>query len=89
MADDLPDKSVARDDVPLDDLTETLEVIVTDDESAADSGLRRLSLLLDVDVDEILLVELPGQGDTVLAACGWAEHEVTDLTLSQLGDGSP
>ena len=59
MANDFSNKSIARDDVSLDNFTKTLEVVITDDESASDSCTWLLSLLNDVDVNKVLLPEFP------------------------------
>ena len=68
MTNDFSYEPIARDDVSLDDFTETFEVVVADDEPVANGCSRLLSLLDNVDVNEILLPELPSQSDTVLAA---------------------
>ena len=81
MSNNLSDQSIARDDVPLDNLTKTFKVVIADDESATDSGSWLLSLLIDVDVHEVLFPELPSQRDTVLTACRWTEDKVTSFTL--------
>ena len=90
MAYDLTDKSIARDDVALDDLSETIkEVVIADDECAAYRCSFLLVLFDYVDVDIVILPELPGERDSILTPRGRAEEEVSSLKSVQLSDCSP
>ena len=70
MADDFANQPVAWDDVAFYDFSQTLEVVVVADyESATDCGSWLLVSLDDVDVDVVILPELPSESDAVLAPC--------------------
>jgi len=80
VADDLTNKSVAWNNVSLNYLTQTLEVVVVaDDKSATDCRAFRLVALNDVDVDVVVFPELPGQRDAILAARRRSEEEVASF----------
>ena len=80
MADYLTYESIARDDVALNNLTQTLKVVVVaDDELASNDCTRLLVLLNDVDVNVVILPELPRERDTIRASCRGTEEEVPGL----------
>ena len=82
MTNHLSHQSIARDDVSLDNLTKTIEVIVADDQAASNSCTWMLLLLKNVNVHKVLLPEFPSQSDTILAASGRSKHIVSVLTFS-------
>ena len=70
MTNDLTHQPVAWDDVAFYDFSQALEVVVVADyESATDCGSWLLVSLDDVDVDVVILPELPSESDAVLAPC--------------------
>lgn len=70
VANDLTDKSVAGNDVALNDFSQTFKlVVVADSEDTADCCSRSLVTLMDVDVNVVVLPELPSQSDPVFTAC--------------------
>ena len=85
MADDFSHEPIARDDVPLHNLSKTVEVVVADDEPASNGCSRLLLLLKDVNVHEVLLPEFPSQCDAVLASGRWPEQVVSIFALAELG----
>jgi hypothetical protein len=88
MTSDLTDESVDRDDVALDDFTQVVELIVADQKTFAYRSTLSLVLLDDVDVNEVLLEELPSQRDAVFTASRWSEDIVTDLSVLQFSQSS-
>jgi hypothetical protein len=89
MADHLTDETVAWDDVSLDDLSQAFKlIVVTDSQDATDSGSRLFVALVDVNVNVVILPELPGQSDTVFTSSRWAEEEVSSLKKVKLRDSS-
>ena len=80
MTDDLAHQPVAWDDVALNDFSQALKVVVVaNDESASDCGTRLLVSLDNVDVDVVILPELPGECDAILAPCRRSEEEITSF----------
>ena len=89
VADHISNQSIARDYVPFDDLSETLEVvIVADDQSATDGRSLLLVSLNDIDMHVVVFPELPGERDAILTTGRWPEEEIARLQLIQLRDGS-
>jgi len=88
MTSDLTDESVDRDDVALDDFTQVVELIVADQKTFAYRSTLSLVLLDDVDMNEVLLEELPSQRDAVFTASRWSEDIVTDLSVLQFSQSS-
>ena len=89
MTDNFAHQPVAGDDVAFNDFSQALEVVVVaDDESASDCGTRLLVSLNDVDVDVVVLPELPSERDAVLAPCRRSEEEITSFEQIQLRDGA-
>lgn len=68
VLDDFSEGTVAWNDVSLDDLLEVLVGLVADSELRADVGADCFVSLLDVDVDDVVFKELPGQGEMVGAS---------------------
>lgn len=69
MTNNFTHKTVAWDDIALNDLAQTLKVvIVADDQSTADSRTGLFVSLNDVDMDVVILPELPGQRDAFLTS---------------------
>ena len=70
MTDDFANQPVAWDDVAFNDFSQTLEVVVVADyESATDCSTWLLVSLDNIDVDVVILPELPSESDAVLAPC--------------------
>ena len=80
MADNLTNETIARNDVALYDLTKTFEVVVIADDQSATNGCTWLLFSLnDVDVDVVVLPELPGQGNAILTSCRRSEEEIASF----------
>ena len=80
VSDHFSHKSVTRDDVSLDNLSQTLEIIiVADHKSATDSCTRLFDSLDNIDMHVVVLPEFPGQSDTVLTASRRSVEEVASL----------
>ena len=89
MTDDLTHQPVAWDDVAFNDFSQALKVVVvTDYESASDCGARLLVSLNDVDVDIVVLPELPSERDAVFTPCRRSKEEITSFEQIQLRDGA-
>ena len=84
MTHDLSHQPVARDNVALNNLPETLEGVVANLQSVADGGAFFFVLFGDVNVDILLLPELPGKSEAVLAPRRWTEEEVALAELAKL-----
>ena len=84
MPGSLSHKLIARSDVSLYDLLQVLEkLLVSDLQLRANSGAGCLLKLLDINVDDVVGEELPGEGDVVRALGGGAEHKLTKLEVLQ------
>ena len=79
MTDDLTNKAITWNDISLNDLAQTLKVIVIAyDELISDSCSLLLLLLHDINMYKVaILPELPCQRDTVLTPRRRAEEELT------------
>jgi hypothetical protein len=53
-------------------------------ELGANRGPWGLSMLLDVDMNDVLIVELPRQCDVVISFGAWPEKEFTDISITKL-----
>lgn len=81
----LPDMPIADEDVPLNDLLQRIVVFILDFEAGADACTWRLVVLLDVNVDDDVVVEFPGECQHVVALRRWPEVELTVFfSLEQL-----
>ena len=89
VTNNLSHKPVARNDVALDDFSQTLElVVVADGENAADSCSWLLVALVDVDVHVVVFPEFPRERDAIFTASRRSEEEVTCLQQIQFGNRS-
>ena len=80
MTDDLTHQPGAWDDIAFNDFSQAFEVVVVaDDESASDCGAWLLVSLDNVDVDVVILPELPGESDAILAPCRRSEEKITSF----------
>lgn len=59
-------QTVARDNIPFDNFTQVVEVLIGNHETLADRSTWHLLKLSDVDVNKLLARELPSQGDCIL-----------------------
>lgn len=79
----LADLSVARDDITLGDFVQVFVELLADLELRTDVSSKRLVMLLDVDVDDVLVVELPCQSQVVGAFGTGAEVVLSVILLAQ------
>ena len=74
---------VARLDVALNDFLKILEEVLSPNlELGTDRGTWGLAMLLDVDVHDVLIVELPGQCDVVYALGAWSEEKFSNVNIT-------
>ena len=85
MTSDLSDQSVARNDVALDDLTKTIEVVIIADLQCVTNSITRLLVaLVDIYMNVVLIPELPGQRDSVHTLSRRPEEELSNRKQVEL-----
>lgn len=76
-------KSVARNDVALNDFTQIVKGLTADLKTRTDCCAWQLVKFLNVDVDKVLLPKLPSERDIFLTPCRRSENEITDFCFRQ------
>jgi hypothetical protein len=75
------DKSVARNNVALDYLTQIIKRFIADQQFTTNSCARCLFCFNNVDVDKMLTPELPSQGDARLASGRRPKQEISSISF--------
>ena len=76
---------VARLDVALYDFLKVLEEVLSSNlEFGPNRGTWGFAMLLDVDVHDVLIVELPSQCDVVCALRAWSEEKLSNVNITKL-----
>ena len=83
---DLPKRTVARSDVPLDDLLQVVVGLVANPQLCADVCSDGLLLLGDIDVHDVAFVELPGESEMISSSRRWPEVKLAVVLLAQQTD---
>jgi hypothetical protein len=74
---------VARLNVALNDFLKVLEEVLSPNlQFGADRGPWDFAMLLDVDMDDVLIVELPGQCDVLCTPGAWSEEKLSNVYIT-------
>jgi len=83
MVSHFTDEPIARDDVALNDFSEIVESFVAYHQFATNSSSRSFFLLDDVNVNEMLAPEFPGESYVLLTSSRRPEQKVTNFTVME------